>query len=127
MGRVDNDEDYVSIVWIIAATALLTSALTLGGAILVFRYLMRVHLGRLRKMLDEELTEIADTIEDRVRKGVDEGAREVLPEFRVEVREGFKEAMVSTVSGDVLTQTTQNVAKKGSQMLRAILFGDEGK
>lgn len=108
----------------VIATALLSSAFTLLGAFLVFRYLLSTQLSRLREHLDQELNQIAADLEERVQSGVENGAREVLPEFREEVRQGFKEAMVDTVSGDVLTQTTQSVARKSGKVLRSILFGE---
>ncbi|MCB1045053.1 MAG: hypothetical protein KDC35_19075 [Acidobacteria bacterium] len=109
----------------IVATAVLSSLLTLLGVYLAVRYLLRRHLASMRSLLDRELEEIANTFEARVEQGVLKAAEEVLPEFRAEVREGFKEAIVSAVNGDVLTQTTQSVAKKSSRALWTLFFGDQ--
>lgn len=41
----------------------------------------------------------------------------MMPEFREEVREGFKEALSSVASGDIIEQTARNMAKNSSTIV----------
>ena len=82
----------------IVVTALLSSVLTLAGAWILYKTV-------LEKRLDQQLLEIQDEFERRVKQGVRDAGTDLLPELRKEVAAGFSDAIrsspVSAVEGGV--------------------------
>lgn len=82
----------------IVVTALLSSALTLAGAWVLYKTV-------LEKRLDQQLLEIQNEFERRVKAGVLAAGEELLPSLRKEVEAGFSDALrnspVSAVEGGV--------------------------
>ena len=108
---------------IIFGTAVLSSILTWGAALLLFRWHLKERIAR-------ELDDLGESLKERLRAGVLEAGRELKPEFREEVREGFKEAMSSAMSGDLIEQSAKNAVQKGSSIVEnslRFLMGDKGR
>ena len=69
----------------IAVTAILSSALTLLGFLLLFRFI-------LLKTLEKQAEELADDFEKQLTASFEKAVDEAMPEFRAELEKGFKEA-----------------------------------
>lgn len=93
---------------------LCSAALTLGVGYLLFAAYLKK---RIYRELSVELAELSDTIKTKLRAGVLEAGQELLPEFREEVREGFKEALTAVASGDIIEQTARNMASKSQTIV----------
>lgn len=82
----------------IVITALLSSAVTLAAAWILYKTV-------LEKRLDRQLAEVQDEFERRVKAGVLAAGQELLPQLRKEVEGGFNDALrnspVSAVEGGV--------------------------
>ena len=108
---------------LVFGTAILSSILTWGAAILLFRW-------HLKERVQRELDDLGESLKDKLRAGVLEAGRELKPEFREEVREGFKEAMASAMSGDLIEQSAKSAVQKGSSIVEnslRFLMGGQGR
>ena len=106
----------------ICATALLSSALTLGASYLLFQR-------KLKNDLRARFEELSVEAKERIKQGVIEAGMELLPKLRSEVREGFKEAVRDAVKPDVIEKTAKNMADIGSNLIEnslKALFGTKG-
>ena len=103
---------------LVIGTAVLSSTLTLIMAYVLYKM-------KLKAKLMAELDELADVMKVKLRDGVEAGL-ELLPRFRSEVREGFKEAINSTVKGELLEENVKSAVKTGSNIMETglnILMG----
>jgi hypothetical protein len=91
-------------------TALLSSMLTWALAYTWFKL-------RLQNQLDAQIKSIEDEFERRVKAGVLAAGRELLPDFRNEVRVGFKEALAQSPLS--MVEGAARTVGKGAD-----LFGD---
>ena len=96
--------------FIAGLTALLSSVLTWALAYIWFKL-------RLQPRLDAEIKSMEDEFERRVKAGVLAAGRELLPDFRNEVREGFKEALAQSPLS--MVEGAARTVGKGAD-----LFGD---
>ncbi len=104
---------------LVIGTAVLSSTLTLIMAYVLYKM-------KLKAKLMAELDELADVMKVKLRDGVEEAGLELLPRFRSEVREGFKEAINSTVKGELLEENVKSAVKTGSNIMETglnILMG----
>ncbi len=100
---------------IIAATAAGSGLVTVLLGFLLFRFY-------LRKLLIQELEEFSVVLKSRLK----EAGRELLPDFRTEVREGFKEAMHAAAGGELIEKTAESLANTSTNFLETglnILLG----
>ena len=129
----------------ILGTALVSSGLTAVILILVVRLWGRRYLSmqlieasdmmavKLRTAVEEAADAVIPRIREQVEEGfgtaanealpsfraqLDEAAEAALPRFRKQVREGFKEALSDAVSGGVLEQAGEEIARKGGSILQ---------
>ncbi|MBX7057334.1 MAG: hypothetical protein K1X75_04665 [Leptospirales bacterium] len=91
-------------------SAILASCFTLLGSYLLFR-------ASLKARLYQEIDELAELMKARLREGVIEAGRELKPDFRDEVREGFKEAMGSALSGEIIEQAARKAAQNSTSIV----------
>jgi hypothetical protein len=83
---------------------------------------------RIREQVEAGFGAAADEALPRFRTQLDEAAEAALPRFREEVRKGFKEALGDAVSGGVLEQAGEEMARKGSSILQTgleLILGKE--
>ncbi len=99
---------------LMALTALVSSSLTILGAVLYYTFYLDKHL-------DRKLEAAAALIEQKVRSGVQEAGRGLLPEVRKEVAEGFKDAMASAMGGELVDRTARVVAKSSTSFVEESL------
>lgn len=95
---------------LIVITALLTTGATLATSYFVFVFYLKQRLYR-------EIDELSLVMKAKLREGVLEAGQELLPEFREEVREGFKEAVNQSLSGEFLEYAAKNVAKNSTSIV----------
>lgn len=98
----------------VAVVALVASAMgSAGTAALLYIVIRRLQRNRLEAMLDETI----EIMKKRLKEGVEEAGRELLPEFREEVRRGFKEGLSDVVHGELLDQTARSLARSGADIV----------
>lgn len=98
----------------VAVVALVASAMgSAGTAALLYFVIRRLQRNRLEALLDEYI----DIMKTRLKEGVEEAGRELLPEFREEVRRGFKEGMNDVMHGELLDQTARSLARSGADIV----------
>lgn len=102
--------DPVSIALIAFLSSVMGSAATAALLYVVARRLQR---SRLDALLDEYI----EIMKKRLKEGVEEAGRDLLPEFREEVRRGFKEGMNDVVHGELLDQTARTLARSGADIV----------
>lgn len=95
----------------ILLTALLTSVATWTLAALHYRLRGRAQLEALKAELGAE-------IERRVQAGAQQAGQELLPAFRIQVTEGFVDAM-KRWPGANMGETARTVARSGADLLGA--------
>lgn len=106
-------------VYVIVISSVSSSILTATIAYLIFHFFGK-------KKIERELGEYAQVIKEKIREGVEEAGRELMPEFRSEVREGFKGALGSTLNGEMMDETVRSLTKSGSTFMESglnLLFG----
>ena len=104
---------------LVSSTAFLSALLTIGFSFLMFRFY-------LKQLIVQELGEFAVLLKQKLREGVKEAGQELLPDFRIEVREGFMEAMRAATGGQLIEKTAENLAKTSTNFMETgfnILFG----
>jgi len=105
-----------SLLFIIIITAILSSLL--GGIMtsvslyLYFKYLER-------KKLNAVLDEYIEIVKARLKEGFEEAGVELLPQFKEEVRQGFKEGLNDVLSGELIDQTARSIAKSGADIVES--------
>lgn len=98
----------------VAVVALVASAMgSAGTAALLYIVIRRLQRNRLEALLDETI----EIMKKRLKEGVEEAGRELLPEFREEVRRGFKEGLSDVVHGELLDQTARSLARSGADIV----------
>lgn len=105
-----------SIISAIILTAILSSILsgvmTSVALYLYFKYLRRT---KLNAALDEYI----EIVKQRLKEGFEESGRELLPEFKEEVRKGFKEGMADVLRGGLIDQTARSIARSGVDIVES--------
>ncbi len=85
-------------------TAFLSSLFTLLGIYIYFYFF-------LKKRLQKEVEEAGYAFKKRLQESLSESAKELLPDFRMEVRNGFTEALTNALSGEIIPKTARQLAK----------------
>jgi hypothetical protein len=87
-------------VMLVLLTALMSSAITLLLAYLIYRR-------HLEPQLDQRLEQIQAEFEARVKAGVHEAGMELLPEFRQQVKLGFTDALSQSHTAGLVEETAK--------------------
>ncbi len=95
---------------VICCTAMLSSMFTLA---LVYA----LYQATWKKKLYAELDEYAGILKQKLKEAAQEAGAELLPDFRAQVREGFKEAMTDSLKGELIERSAREMAKSGSEIM----------
>ena len=95
---------------IIFGSAFLSSALTLTIVYIIFH-------SSWKKQLYADMDEYADIIKQKLKEGAIEAGAELLPDFRQQVREGFKEAMTDSLKGELIERSARDMARSGTDLM----------
>lgn len=107
--------------WVpIALTALCSSLLTWAVAGLWWKL-------RLQQQLEAQLDKLGDTLEQRVRSGVLSAGEELAPQFRGEVEQGFRKALIAVASGADIDDSVKAMAKSSMDLVNSGLSALLGK
>ncbi len=106
---------------VIIATALLSSAITLGTVWLVFQYIVKPRYeAEVKPRLEAQLDTQLEVLREKVKQGVIDAGVELLPRFREEVRAGFEDA-----AKGVVPAFRQEAEASFKETLKAMLKGEQ--
>ncbi len=105
-----------SILAAIILTAVLSSILSgIMTSVALYLYIRYLQRNRLHAALDEYI----EIVKTHLKQGFEEAGRELLPEFKEEVRQGFKEGLADVLSGELIDQTARSIARSGVDIVES--------
>lgn len=100
----------------IVLTAILSSVLSgLFTSLAFYFYFKYLERTKLNSVLDEYL----ELVKARLKEGFEESGRELLPEFKEEVRQGFKAGLADVLGGELIDQTARTIAKSSADIVES--------